>query len=359
MRDFLDQVIFVSKDVSVTVMSVLLITLVVAVALFLSWLLRKYVKKTKPSQETLPKMVRKLFLIISLSIWFIAAIVIIVILSIPFETILDYPIIDTEKVQVKPVHFFLAALVIIGTRILLMGIEKLFGFEKQLAAGDINRRKSVFKVFSYIIWVIAVLVILNLANIRLTLFLGAGAALLVGIGFGLQQIFADLISGLFLLFEDNLREGDVVELNNGTVGIVTSIGARTSKVKTRDNVILIIPNSNFISHEVINWSHIENRTRFDVSVGVAYGSDVQLVKRVLLECAGNNPDISNTPQPFVRFQDFGDSSLNFSLYFWTPKSFEVENIKSDIRFAIESKFRENKIQIPFPQRDVHIIRPKT
>ena len=358
MRDFLDQVVFVNDNVTVTVLSVLLIILVVVLAVIISWLLRKYVKKTKTSQDTFPKMVRKFFLIINLSVWFIAAVIIIVILSIPFETILDYPLIDLDKVKVKPVHFFLAALVIIGTRILLMGIEKLFGLEKHIAVGDLNRRKNVFKVFSYIIWVIAVLVILNLANIRLTLFLGAGAALLVGIGFGLQQIFADLISGLFLLFEDNLREDDVVELNNETIGRVTSIGARTSKVKTRDNVILIIPNSHFISQEVINWSHIENRTRFKVNVGVAYGSDVQLVEKVLLECANNHGDISITPKPFVRFEDFGNSSLDFSLYFWTSKSFEVENIKSDIRFAIDAIFRENNIQIPFPQRDVHIIGPK-
>jgi small-conductance mechanosensitive channel len=118
---------------------------------------------------------------------------------------------------------------------------------------------------------------------------------------------------------------------------------------------MIIPNSQFISHEVINWSHIESKTRFSVGVGVAYGSDVQLVKNVLLECAGDYKRISAKPKPFVRFQDFGDSSLDFSLYFWTGHTFEVENIKSDIRFMIEEKFRDNDIQIPFPQRDVHMI----
>ena len=197
--------------------------------------------------------------------------------------------------------------------------------------------------------------ILNLTGLKLTVLWGAGAALLVGIGFGLQQIFADLISGIFLLFEGNLKEDDVVELTNGTICRVTFIGARTSKVKTRDDVILIIPNSHFISQEVINWSHIESQTRFDVGVGVAYGSDVQLIKKVLLECAHVNPDISFSPVPFVRFQNFGDSSLDFSLYFWTANTFRVENIKSDIRFAIEKFFRENNIQIPFPQRDVHMI----
>jgi small-conductance mechanosensitive channel len=354
MEEFLHYRIVNNENIKISVLNIIWIVIVVAIAILFNWLLRKYLKRTRESDLALPLLARRYFLIINLIIWLIVAALILAILSIPFERIKDYPLINLEKFKIMPIHFFIAAMVIIGTRMLLMGIERLFGFESQIYKGDITRRKNVFKVFSYIIWVIAVLIILNLTGLRLTVFLGAGAALLVGIGFGLQQIFADLISGLFLLFEGNLREDDVVELNDGTIGKVTQIGARTSKVQTRDNVVQIIPNSHFINQEVINWSQIDTRTRFRVDVGVAYGSDVQLVTKVLLECANDHSDISRVPKPFVRFQDFGDSSLDFSLYFWSPKSFEVENIKSDIRFAIEQKFRDNKIQIPFPQRDVHI-----
>ena len=140
------------------------------------------------------------------------------------------------------------------------------------------------------------------------------------------------------------------------IGKVKEINFRTTKIETRDNIILVIPNSTFIDHKVINWSHIQKRTRFNVQVGVAYGSDVRLVERLLLECAYANTDVSKMPKPFVRFNDFGDSSLDFQLYFWTDKAFVVENIKSDLRFAIDKIFRENKVQIPFPQRDVHIIK---
>ena len=131
-------------------------------------------------------------------------------------------------------------------------------------------------------------------------------------------------------------------------------GFRTTKIESRDNIILIIPNSKFIEENVINWSIIEQRTRFYVGVGVAYGSDVELVRKILEECAHEHEEITNSPKPFVRFYDFGNSSLDFQLYFWTNNAFRVENIKSDLRFSINRKFKENGVTIPFPQRDVHI-----
>jgi len=146
----------------------------------------------------------------------------------------------------------------------------------------------------------------------------------------------------------------VVEVEE-EIGKVKEIGFRTTKVETRDNIIHIIPNSKFITREVINWSHIEKLTRFSVNVGVAYGSDVRLVEKVLHDCAINHKKISKKPDPFVRFNDFGESSLEFQIFFWTDESFYVENIKSELRFEIDRKFRENKIHIPFPQSDVHII----
>ena len=138
--------------------------------------------------------------------------------------------------------------------------------------------------------------------------------------------------------------------------VLFEIGLRTSHVVTRDNIILIVPNSHLTQNNIINWSMMDQKSRFNVSVGVAYGSDVRLVETVLLQCADAVSDIEQTPKPFVRFDEFGDSSLNFKIYFWSSNNFEVENIRSQLRFEIDKGFRENNITIPFPQRDLHIIK---
>jgi small-conductance mechanosensitive channel len=142
-------------------------------------------------------------------------------------------------------------------------------------------------------------------------------------------------------------------MEDGEVGRVVEIGLRTSKLETRSNIILIVPNSKLINDQVINWSHLEKRTRFSVKVGVAYGSDVDKVKQVLLTCAGQHNEISKTPAAFVRFSDFGESSLDFELLFWSTHIFRIEDVKSDLRFLINAGFKQNNITIPFPQRDVH------
>ena len=208
----------------------------------------------------------------------------------------------------------------------------------------------------YFIWVIVIGLALETIGIHYNLLIASSAALLVGIGFGLQQIFNDYISGIIILFEGNLKVNDVVQMEDGTIGMVKEIHLRTSKIETRDDYTIIVPNHKLISDNIINWSHMESRTRFHVSVGVAYGSDTKLVKEVLLDCAHDHPDIVTHPEPFVRFTDFGNSSLDFQLFFWTLKTFRVENIKSSMRFKIDEEFRKNNIRIPFPQRDVHILK---
>src|SRR6056297_581710 len=269
------------------------------------------------------------------------------------DEILGKSIISGEKFTLTFSDILTAVIIIALARILLLIIRKVFKktFKKQMA--DLGKVNSVYRVFKYIIWIIAIILILQTAGVKLGVLLAGSAALLVGVGLGLQQVFRDIVSGIFLLFEGTLKTGDVVELE-GVVGIVKDIGFRTTKIESRDNIILIIPNSKFIEENVINWSHIETRTRFYVEVGVAYGSDVELVKKVLLECAEAHHDITDFPAPFVRFNDFGDSSLDFQLFFFTYNAFRVENIKSDLRFVIDNKFRENNITIAFPQRDVHI-----
>jgi small-conductance mechanosensitive channel len=191
-------------------------------------------------------------------------------------------------------------------------------------------------------------------GLKISIFLASAAALLVGVGLGLQQLFNDIASGIVLLFEGSIKIDDVIELDNNIIGRVILLGIRTSKIKTRDDVVIIVPNSKLVNDNIINWSHMDKKTRFNVKVGVAYGSDVKLVKKLLLKCATTNRNIYEKPMPFVRFLDFGESSLDFQLFFWVKNSFIVENLKSDLRFSINQSFEGNNIQIPFPQRDVHI-----
>jgi small-conductance mechanosensitive channel len=125
-------------------------------------------------------------------------------------------------------------------------------------------------------------------------------------------------------------------------------------LKTRDDVILVVPNSKFVNDTIINWSQMDYNTRFSVKVGVAYESDTKLVTSILLECASKIKSISAQPKPFVRFNDFGDSSLDFQVFFWVREPFLVEHAKSELRYAIDDEFRKHGVQIPFPQRDVYI-----
>lgn len=211
---------------------------------------------------------------------------------------------------------------------------------------------SVFQIARYVLWIFAITLILESIGLSINFLIASSAALLVGVGLGLQNIFKDIISGVMLLFDRAVEVGNVIELD-GVVGRVLQIGLRTSKIQTREHIVLIIPNSKFIEEYVINWSAMDEHTRFSVQVGVAYGSDVKLVRKVLLDVANKEERIVQEPKPFVRFTNFGESSLDFEVFFWTSHNFIVENIKSDLRFVIDAAFRQNNITIPFPQRDVH------
>lgn len=216
---------------------------------------------------------------------------------------------------------------------------------------NVGSQYAINQLLKYLLYTIAILMALESLGFTLTILWGGAAALLVGIGLGLQETFKDFFSGIILLFERTVEVGDVVVVD-GVVGTVRHIGLRTSLVETRDNLTVIVPNSRLVVEKVINWSHNDDKARFSVKVGVAYGSDTALVKKLLLEVARETPSVLRDPAPFVRFTDFGESSLDFELHFWSRDLIPIENIKSDMRFEIDRAFRENQISIPFPQRDV-------
>ena len=218
---------------------------------------------------------------------------------------------------------------------------------------DVGTQYAINQLVTYITFVLAFFLAIESLGVRFALIWGSAAALLVGVGLGLQQTFNDLTSGIILLFERSIEVGNVVDLH-GTIGIVRKIGLRTSQVETRDNVIILVPNSKFIVDEVTNWSHYDDKARFQLDVGVAYGSDTEKVRDILISVAQHNAFVLDQPSPTVNFVGFGDSSLDFTLHFWSRNFMFIERIKSDLRFEVDRLFREEKVTIPFPQRDLWV-----
>ena len=342
-------------EINISLAKVLILVLLIFAVFIIVRIFKKLLNRSFITERLEEKKRRSVLLIIKSISWLTFILISLSITGIEISEIMEYKIFDSDKVNITPTYILVSIIVFIFTGYFILMIKNFFDRQIENKIIDNARGRTVYQFLKYIIWVIVIVVVLQSGGIKLTLFLGAGAALLVGIGFGLQQIFADIISGIFLLFERNVMIDDVLEVEGGIVGRVKEIGIRTSKILTRENVIYIIPNSQIISDKVINWSHAETRTRFYVNVGVAYGSDTTLVKKVLLDVAAAHHDLCKKPIPFVRFNDFGESSLDFQLFFWTRKNFLVENIKSDLRFDIDNRFRENNITIPFPQRDLHFM----
>lgn len=263
-------------------------------------------------------------------------------------------VIDKQK-TLKISHIIQLLFIYIVTRLIVWFIEKVFVKKIVLKEAEEGKQFAVSQISKYIISILALTIALTTLGINLGLVWTALAALLVGLGFGLQQTFNDLISGLILLFEGSVKVGDITEIESVAVGKVVSIGIRASTIETRDGIIIIVPNSKFVVDNVINWSRTNDATRFMVEVGVAYGSDTDLVKEKLLEVAYRQEDVVMEPEePLVLFKNFGDSSLEFQLHFWTLEVWDIEIVKSEIRFDIDKIFRENEITIAFPQRDVHV-----
>lgn len=259
---------------------------------------------------------------------------------------------DINNTEITLDTLMSAVLIIFAIRLL---VNLLIGFalnryytRKQLDQGS---QYAANRLFTYFAYFFGVILVLNIAGLDLVGIWAGAAALLVGVGIGLQQTFNDLLCGIIILFERSVKVGDVVDINN-TIGTVRKIGTRTSMVETRDKIIVFVPNSKLIGDYVVNWSQGERRARFHIQVGVAYGSDTDVVKKLLIDAAREHRDVLKFPAPWVRFLSFGDSSLDFDLIFASKEFLRIEDVKSDIRFAIDEAFREHDIEVPFPQHDL-------
>ena len=243
--------------------------------------------------------------------------------------------------------------IVIITKLILWLISKAIFNKTKLHNLDKGSAFSLFQIIKYLIWVIAIVLMLEALGVQVTILLAGSAALLVGIGLGLQQTFNDILSGIILLFEHSVKVGDILEIDGDRV-IIQEIGLRTSKGMNVRQIVVIIPNSLITTNKVINWSHQTQKTLWNIDIGVAYGSDVDLVIKTLEESAVEHLEFSECEFKEVRFVNFGNSSMDFQLFFYSKNIIGIEKVKSDIRKIICKKFNEHKITIPFPQMDLHI-----
>jgi small-conductance mechanosensitive channel len=219
---------------------------------------------------------------------------------------------------------------------------------------DLGARQAVGTIARYFVLFVGFLVILQTVGINLTTLNVLAGAIGIGVGFGLQNVASNFISGLIILLERPVQVGDRIEVDD-VHGKVISVGARSTHIRTNDNITIIVPNSKIISENVINWSFENNTVRFRVPVGVSYDSDLRIVKKLLLDVAEKNGDVLGEPKPAVRLIEFGDSAINLELWVWTREKLHRKTVMiSDLNFAVWETFRKNNIEIPFPQTDLHI-----
>jgi len=228
---------------------------------------------------------------------------------------------------------------------------RLHGLKKMKSA----TKALLSKVVQIVLYIVAGLVALDILGIDLTTLTVFGGAVGIGLGFGLQKIASNFVSGLILLFEGSVEKDDLIELPDGTFGFVRKASARYTLVETLDTKEILIPNEDFITNRVINWTLTSKRGRVEILIGVSYKSNIKKAHELILEAAREHPRCTDDPEPVCYLRGFGDSSVNFVLWFW------VDDITlgrmgpiSDIQFAIWDKFAEHGIEIPFPQRDLHI-----
>jgi len=264
----------------------------------------------------------------------------------------NYNITFSEEIKISVKTIFVVFLAIIISAFLLKLMRKFI--TRKMPDNDKAKFVSVFSYLKWLVFIIIFLVTMHTSGVNVTAIFAASAALLIGVGLALQTLFQDIISGIFILIDQSVHVGDIIELE-GKIGRVEEINLRTTRAVTVDNKVMIIPNHLYLTNTLYNWTENGVETREGVTVGVAYGSDVHLVEKLLLEAASSNKSVLKYPAPKVLFTNFGDSSLDFKILFTLKNSFQVFFVQSDIRFEIDKLFRENNVQIPFPQRDIHII----
>jgi potassium efflux system protein len=263
-------------------------------------------------------------------------------------------VIDEHSVKVRQLMMALIVLVV-GILLLKQGVRV---FRKRVLPRTTlkpNEAVALTKILYYFGVLIILLFSMRMINLPITAFAFVGGALAIGVGFGAQNLINNFISGFIIMAERPIRLGDLIEIE-GNFARVEDIGPRCTRIRTGDNIHILVPNSSFLEKNIVNWTLSDQKVRAHVTVGVAYGSPVREVERLLVRAAKENEKVLQDPEPLVLFRDFGENALIFSLYFWVSMETLLERLllESDIRFRIDELFRDAGIVIAFPQRDVHL-----
>ena len=259
-----------------------------------------------------------------------------------------------DSISFSPRSILIVTFVFIITSLLLKLLKKII--YRTLSNDAKIKFRSIFSFINYFIYIVVILFTFQNIGINVTAIFAASAALLVGVGLALQTFIQDIISGIFILVDQSVHVGDIIEVE-GQVGKVENIKLRTTRAVTRENKVLIIPNHKFLISTLFNWTENGVITKESVAVGVSYQTDIDQVTQILLDLAGQNKKILENPKPFVIFEDFGDNALNFQLFFALKSSFESNIVKSELRYSIFRAFKKEKIEIPFPQRTISFLNP--
>ncbi|NUN64665.1 mechanosensitive ion channel [Pseudanabaena biceps] len=264
------------------------------------------------------------------------------------------PVLTLGRSSYSIINLSVLVALVFGLILLVKAIIGIFK-ERVLSLAGINRgvQEAIAVIVQYILIFIGTLVLLQIWGLDLSSLTILASALSIGLGIGLQNIAKNFGSGLILVFERPIQVGDFIEVGDLN-GNVERIGARSTEIRTLDRVSIIVPNSRFLDSEVINWSHGNPISRLHLPFGVAYGSDPKQVRTVLLEAACSHPKVLASPSPSLLFKGFGDSSIDFELLVWTAEPDKQFLLKSDLYFLMYEVLNQHQIEIPFPQRDLHL-----
>jgi small-conductance mechanosensitive channel len=271
----------------------------------------------------------------------------------PMRRVMDYPIFPSSGITVASL---LALVLLFGLVVLAERVVRRYFVTRLLRRTHLEpaMQFALARVIGYALLGLGIYISLQMVGVNLNSLAFVAGAVGVGLGFGLQNIISNFISGLIILAERPIAIGDRVEIG-GVTGQVREISLRSTTVVTNDNMAIIVPNADFITQRVTNWSYEDPRVRFRIPFGVAYGTDLPKLRTLMLQVADEHPKALKDPKPELFFVGFGDSSLNFELAVWSSEStISPRRFQSDLFFAIEKRLRESGIEIPFPQQDLHV-----
>ncbi len=285
--------------------------------------------------------------------------------NVSFKEFLNYDIIQFSKLRINFFQIIFIIASIIGGKMLINLLKIYYNkrFRKR-TEGNSTTEYVYGQTTTYIIYMLVFFLCLQELNINPGVFLGGSAALLVGIGLGLQDVFKDWVSGLILLYEGSMKIGDIIEIGDAKfqepiIARILKINVRTTEIETRDGNVLLIPNAKLTQEYVENWSHSKPTMRFRINIAIAFNSDTELAVKLLRQAALSHPKVNKREEILVRMRDFSERGLELELLFWADQTWDSNHYKSEIRFEIDRLFRQYKIEIPVPHRHLHFAQPET